>query len=148
MRGRTRHWAFDKVENTLTKKIWLHLHSPIKIVGGRKLQWDHLMSVGQRNDRRSYCPHDVKRYDRNMGEGTMVLLYRLGLLLVGERTSGSSFWEAGWLGCTTGLVGGEGGNNNKVHLGEGERRLTIEGEGEKSSDGRSLWYQVENNWKA
>jgi len=31
------------------------------------------------------------RYDRNMGEGTMVLLCRLGLLLVGERTSSSSF---------------------------------------------------------
>jgi hypothetical protein len=46
------------------------------------------------------------------------------------------------------LVGGEGGSNNKVHLGKGERRLTIEGEGEKSSDGRILWYQVENNWKA
>jgi len=34
--------------------------------------------------------------------------------------------------------GGEGDNNNKVHLGEGERRPTIEEEGEKSSDGRSL----------
>jgi hypothetical protein len=49
------------------------------------------MSVGQRNNRRSYCPHDVRRYDRNMGEGTVVLLCRLGLLLVGERTNGSSF---------------------------------------------------------
>jgi len=49
------------------------------------------MSVGHRNDRRSCCPHDVKRDDKNMGEGTMVLLCRLGLLLVGERTSSSSF---------------------------------------------------------
>jgi len=49
------------------------------------------MSVGQHNDRRSCCPYDVKRYERNLGEGTMVLLCRLRLLLVGERTSGSSF---------------------------------------------------------
>jgi hypothetical protein len=48
------------------------------------------MSVGQHNDRRS-CPHDVRRYDRNMGEGTMILLCRLGLLLVGERTSSNNF---------------------------------------------------------
>jgi hypothetical protein len=33
----------------------------------------------------------VRRYDKNMGEVTMVLLYRLGLLLVGERTSGNKF---------------------------------------------------------
>jgi len=44
------------------------------------------MSVGQRNDRRSCCPHDVKRDGRNMRERTMVLLCRLGLLLMGERT--------------------------------------------------------------
>jgi hypothetical protein len=74
------------VENTMTKKIWVHLHSPIEIVGGYKLQRDHLMSVGQRNYRRSCCPHDVKRDDKNIREGTMVLLCRLGLLLVGERT--------------------------------------------------------------
>jgi len=49
------------------------------------------MSVGQRNDRRSCCPHDVKRDDRNMGKGTMVLLCWLGLLIVGEGTSGSNF---------------------------------------------------------
>jgi hypothetical protein len=49
------------------------------------------MSVGQHNNRRSCCPYDVKRDDINMGEGTMVLLCRLGLLLVGEGTSGSSF---------------------------------------------------------
>ena len=123
MRGRTRHWAIDKVENTLTKKIWLHLHSPIEIVGGRKLQWDHLISVGQHNDRRSCCPHDMRRYDRNMGEVTMVLLYRLGLLLVGERTSSNKFWGACWLGCTAGLVGGEGDDSSsRFHLGEGERR--------------------------
>jgi hypothetical protein len=74
------------VENTMTKKIWVHLHSPIEIVGGYKLQRDHLMSVGQGNYRRSCCPHDVKRDDKNIREGTMVLLCRLGLLLVGERT--------------------------------------------------------------
>jgi len=48
------------------------------------------MSVGQHTDR-SGCPHDVKRYNRNMGEGTMVLLCKLGLLQMGERTSDSSF---------------------------------------------------------
>jgi hypothetical protein len=131
MRRRTRHLAIDKVENTLTKKIWLHLHSPIEIVGGRKLQWDHLMSVGQHNNRRSCCPHDVKRDDINMGEGTMVLLCRLGLLLVGEGTSGSSFWMAGRLGCTAGLVGGEGSSSIWVHLGEGERRSAAGGRGRK-----------------
>jgi hypothetical protein len=49
------------------------------------------MSVGQHNDIRSYCPYDVMRYDINMGEGTMVMLCRLGLLVVGERNSSSSF---------------------------------------------------------
>jgi len=49
------------------------------------------MSCGQHNDRKSCCPHDVKRDDRNMGEGTMVLLCMLGLLVVGEETSSSSF---------------------------------------------------------
>jgi len=48
------------------------------------------MSVGQRNDRRSSCPHDVKRYDRNMGEGTMVLLCRLGLLLVEKKLAATT----------------------------------------------------------
>jgi hypothetical protein len=33
----------------------------------------------------------VKRDDRNMGEGTMVMLCRLRLLLVGESTIGNSF---------------------------------------------------------
>jgi hypothetical protein len=33
----------------------------------------------------------VKRDDRNMGEGTMVLPYNLGLLLVGERTIGNNY---------------------------------------------------------
>ena len=124
MRGRTRQWAINKVENTLTKKIWLHLHSPIKIVGGRKFQWDHLMSVGQCNNIRSRCPHDVKRNDKNMGERVMVLLCRLGLLLlVGEGTSGSIFWVAGWAAPPF-WWGGVGGSSNRVHLGEGERRPT------------------------
>jgi len=47
------------------------------------------MSVGQHNNRIFY-PHDVKRDDIKMGEGTMVLLCRLGLLLVGERIIGNS----------------------------------------------------------
>ena len=115
MRARTRHWAIDKVENTLTKKIWLHLHAPIKIVGGRKLQLDHLMSVWQCNNIRSRCPHDVKRENRNMGEGTMVLLCKLGLLLVWERTISNNFWLAGRLGCTTSVVVGEGGSRSRVH---------------------------------
>jgi len=85
------------------------------------------MSAGQHNDRRSCCPHDVKRDDKNMREGTMVLLYRLGLLLVGERTSGSSFWVAGLLSCTVGSMGGKGNNSSKAHLGEGERRSTVRG---------------------
>jgi len=35
-------------------------------------------------------------------------------------------------------VGGEGGNSSRVHLGEGERRLAVGGEGDKSSDGRRI----------
>jgi len=50
-----------------------------------------------------------------------VLLCRLGLLLVGEGTNGSSFRGAGWLGCTAVLVGGVGGSRSRVHLGERER---------------------------
>ena len=65
--------------------------SPIEIVCSCKLQRDHLMSVGQRNDRKSRCPHDVKRDGRNIRERAMVLLYRLGRLLMGEGTSSSSF---------------------------------------------------------
>jgi len=34
-----------------------------------------------------------------------------------------------WLGCTAGLVGGEGGSNNRVHLGDGERRPAVGGRG-------------------
>jgi len=49
------------------------------------------MSVGQHKDRRSCCPHDVKRDDRNMGEGIMGLRCRLGLLLLGKGTSDNSF---------------------------------------------------------
>ena len=116
------------MENTLSRKIWLHLHSPIKIVGGRKLQWNHLMSDGQRNDRRRCCPHDMKTDDRNIGEGTMGLRCRLGLLLLGEGTSDSSFWVAGRLGCIAGLVEKEDGSSSRVHLGEGERRPATSGE--------------------
>jgi len=42
------------------------------------------------------------------------------------------------LGCTTGGRGEVGGSSSRVHLGEGEMRLTAGGEGEKSSDGRRL----------
>jgi len=35
-------------------------------------------------------------------------------------------------------VGGEGDGSNKIHLGEGERRSAIGGEGKKSSDSRRL----------
>jgi hypothetical protein len=42
---------------------------------------------------------------------------------------------ADWLGCTTGLVGGEDNGSSKVHLEERE----------KSSDGKRLCYQIENN---
>lgn len=42
---RARQGAVNKVKNTLTKEIWLHLHSPIKIIGVRKLQRNNLMSV-------------------------------------------------------------------------------------------------------
>ena len=79
------------------------------------------MSVGQSNDRRSHCPHDVQGNDRNMRERAKVLLCRLGLLLVGEGTSDNNFRGAGWLGCTTILVGEVGDNRNIVHLGVGER---------------------------
>jgi hypothetical protein len=65
--------------------------SPIKILCSCKLQRDHLMSVGQRNNGRSRCPHDVKRDGRNIRERAMVLLCRLGRLQMGEGTSGSSF---------------------------------------------------------
>jgi len=68
------------------------------------------MSVGQCNDRKSCCPHYVKRDDRNMGEGTMVLLCRLGLLLVGERTISNSYLIVGQLGCASG--GGEEGGSS------------------------------------
>jgi hypothetical protein len=51
MRRRTRHRAINKVEDTLTKKIWLHLHSPIEIIVVRKLQRNNLLSVAQSN----YC---------------------------------------------------------------------------------------------
>jgi hypothetical protein len=36
MRWRTRHGTVNKVKNTLTKEIWLHLHSPIEIIYVRK----------------------------------------------------------------------------------------------------------------
>jgi hypothetical protein len=49
-----------------------------------------------------------------MRERAKVLFYRLGLLLVGEGTSGSSFRGAI-------LVGGVGGSHSRVHLGEEER---------------------------
>jgi len=49
------------------------------------------MRVRQRNDRRRCYPHDVEKDDRNMGEGTRGLCCRLGLLLLGEGTSGSNF---------------------------------------------------------
>jgi len=99
--------------------------SPIKILCSCKLQRDHLMSVGQRNNGRSRCPHDVKRDGRNIRERAMVLLCRLGRLQMGEETSGSSFWVAGWLGCTAILVGGVGcSSSSRVHLGEGEMRPT------------------------
>jgi len=45
-----------------------------------------------------------------MGEGTMVLLCRLGLLLVGERTISNSYLIVGQLGCASG--GGEEGGSS------------------------------------
>jgi len=72
------------------------------------------MSVGQNNYRRSRCPHNVQGNGRNMRERAKVLFYRLGLLLVGEGTSDSSFRGAV-------LVGGVGGSHSRVHLGEEER---------------------------
>jgi hypothetical protein len=72
------------------------------------------MSVGKSNYRRSCCPHNVQGNGRNMRERAKVLFYRLGLLLVGEGTSSSSFRGAI-------LVGGVGGSHSKVHLGEEER---------------------------
>jgi hypothetical protein len=38
---------------------------------------------------------------------------------------------AGRLGCTAGLVGGEGSSSIWVHLGEGERRSAAGGRGRK-----------------
>jgi hypothetical protein len=73
----------------------------------------------------------VKRDDRNMGEGTMVLLCRLGLLVVGERTIGNSCSMAGQLGYTADLVGGEGGDSNRVHREREERVLIAEGSNTK-----------------
>jgi hypothetical protein len=58
-----------------------------------------------------------------MRERAKVRLCRLGLLLVGERTSGNSFRVAGWLGCTVVLVGEVGGSSSRVHLEEEERML-------------------------
>ena len=49
------------------------------------------MSVGQSNYRRSLRPHDVQGNGRNMREKAKGLFCRLGLLLVGEGTSDSSF---------------------------------------------------------
>ena len=72
------------------------------------------MSVGQSNYRRSRCPYNVQGNNRNMRERAKVLFCRLGLLLVGEGTSGNSFRGAV-------LVRGVGGSRSKVHLGEEER---------------------------
>jgi hypothetical protein len=36
MRWRKWHGAVNKVKNTLTKEIWLHLHSPIEIISVHK----------------------------------------------------------------------------------------------------------------
>jgi len=124
MRGKTRHRAINKVEDTLTKKIWLHMQSPIEIIGVRKLQRNNLLSVGQSNHSWSLCPHNVKRGDENMRRRAIVLLCKWRRLLLWEGTTDSSLWVAGRLSCNAGLVEGEG-------------------EGERCSDVLRLRYQVE-----
>jgi hypothetical protein len=49
MRRRTQNGAINKVEDTLTKKIGLHLHSSIEIIIVRKLQRNNLLSIGHSN---------------------------------------------------------------------------------------------------
>jgi len=39
--------VINKVKNSLTKKIWLHLHSSIEIISVYKLQENYLLSVGE-----------------------------------------------------------------------------------------------------
>ena len=56
IRRKKQNGAINKVEGTLTKKIWLHLHSSIQIIVVRKLQQNNLLSSGQSNYGWSWGP--------------------------------------------------------------------------------------------
>ena len=53
IRRKKQNGAINKVEGTLTKKIWLHLHSSIKIIVVRKLC--HTLSSAWRRGDPSWC---------------------------------------------------------------------------------------------
>jgi len=114
MRGRTRHGAINKMKDTLTKKIWLHLHSPIEIIDVRKFQWNNLLSVGQNNYSWSWCPHNMERNNKNMRRRTIVLLCNRKRMLLWEVTTSNNLWVGGRLGCSVDLVEGEV-RSSKVH---------------------------------
>jgi hypothetical protein len=114
MRRRTQNGAINKVEDTLTKKIWLHLHSSIEIIIIRKLQQNNLLSIGQSNYDWSWGPHNMKRNDRNMRTRTIVLFCKVGGLLLWEGATSSNLCVVGRWCYNTGLVEGEV-ESSRVH---------------------------------
>jgi len=114
IKRRTRHKTINIVEDTLTKKIWLHLHSLVEIIGVRKLQRNNLLRVGQSNYNWSWCPYNMKMNDRNMRRRTNFLLCKRMRLLLWEGTIGSSLWVVGQLGCSANLVEGEVGKTESI----------------------------------
>jgi len=48
--GGTQQRIINKLENTLSKQIRLHLHSSINVIGIHELQGDNMLSVRKRNN--------------------------------------------------------------------------------------------------
>ena len=138
MRGRTWHWAINKVEDALTKKIWLHLYSLIEIICVCKFQQNNLLNVGQSNYSWSWCPYNIKRNNKNMRGRIIVMLWKWRRLMLWESTTDSNLWVAGQLGCNTSLVEGEVGSAVELIWDRERGFLMVEGFNTKLRRSRRL----------
>jgi hypothetical protein len=98
MRGRTWHWAINKMGDALTKKIWwLHLYTLIEIICVCKFQRNNLLSVRQSNYSWSWCPHNIKRNNRNMRGRIIVMLWKWRRLLLEKAPpTAACEWQVNW----------------------------------------------------
>ena len=113
--------------NTLSKKIELHLHSPIKIIDVCKLQRDNMLSVRKRNNCRNRSLHGSSSHgSSSRHDNSSRWVQKKG------RSRGLHRW---WRRKRLRVVNGSGSNKSRVHWREENFFLTC----------LRFWYQIENN---